>query len=87
MMPLIRRGDPLRPLGGEVLEGRFLAFGQPLSCAGDKVRCDLHGENRIAQGATGFSFNGQLLALDGYRCECGCTLVSTLPLSSISVKP
>ena len=49
MMPLIRRGDPLRPFGGEVLEGRFLAFGQRLSCAGDKVRCDKHGENRIVQ--------------------------------------
>jgi hypothetical protein len=44
MTPLIRIGDPLRPFGGEVLEGRFLAFGQGLSCAGDKVRCDKHGE-------------------------------------------
>lgn len=35
MMPLIRLGAPLRPFGGEVLEGRFLAFGKRLSCAGD----------------------------------------------------
>ena len=87
MMPLIRVGDPLHPFGGEVLEGRFLAIGQLLACTGDKVRCDKHGENRIAQGATGFNFCGQLLALDGYRCECGCTLVSTLAVSAMGVNP
>ncbi|WP_339493177.1 PAAR domain-containing protein [Pseudomonas sp. EA_15y_Pfl2_R67] len=87
MMRVIRIGDPLRPFGGKVLEGSFLAFGQPMASVGGKVRCDLHGENRIAQGAAGFSFNGQLLALHGYRCDCGCTLVSTLPLSSITVTP
>ncbi|WP_457968135.1 PAAR domain-containing protein [Pseudomonas sp. R4-84] len=87
MMPVIRLGDSLHPFGGKVLEGRFLAIGRPLSCVGDKVRCEKHGENRIAQGAGGFSFNGQLLALDGYRCDCGCTLVSSLALSFISLKP
>ncbi|WP_434575998.1 PAAR domain-containing protein [Pseudomonas sp. Z3-6] len=87
MMPLIRVGDPLHPFGGEVLEGCFLALGQPMASVGDKVRCDLHGENRIAQGAAGYSINGTLLALHGYRCECGCTLVSTLALSMMSVTP
>ena len=87
MMPLIRVGDPLRPYGGAVLEGRYLAIGQPVACMGDKVRCDKHGDNRIAQGAVGFSINGQLLALDGYRCECGCTVASTLAVSVMGVAP
>ena len=59
MMPLIRVGDPLRPYGGAVLEGRYLAIGQPVACMGDKVRCDKHGDNRIAQGAVGFEKSQQ----------------------------
>lgn len=87
MIPLIRQGDPLRPFGGEVKEGRYLAFGQAVSCAGDKVHCEKHGDNRIAEGAAGFSIDGKLLALDGYRCECGCTLKSTLAASLMAVVP
>ncbi|CRM80108.1 PAAR domain-containing protein [Pseudomonas sp. 25 R 14] len=87
MMPLVRVGDPLRPFGGEVLEGRYLAFGKPVACVGDLVRCNLHGLTRVAQGASGSTMDGRAVALDGHRCECGCQLVSTLPASSMSVAP
>lgn len=87
MMPLVRRGDPLRPYGGEVLEGHFEAFGMPVACMGDKVRCDKHGMTHISEGASGFTMEGKLLALDGYRCDCGCRLVSTLVVSSMGVEP
>ena len=48
MMPLVRKGDPLRPFGGEVLEGHYLAFGKPVACMGDAARCNKHGLTRIA---------------------------------------
>lgn len=37
MMPLVRMGDPLRPYGGEVLEGHFEALGMPVACMGDNT--------------------------------------------------
>ncbi|MNO07710.1 hypothetical protein D3C81_2300110 [compost metagenome] len=59
----------------------------PVACMGDKVRCDKHGMTHISEGASGFIMEGKLLALDGYRCDCGCRLVSTLAVSSIGVVP
>lgn len=87
MMPIVRMGDPLRPFGGEVLEGRYLAFGKPVACVGDRVRCNLHGINRIVEGASGSTMDGKAVALDGHRCACGCQLVSTLAATSMIVAP
>lgn len=87
MMPVVRKGDPLHPYGGEVLEGQFNAFGMPVACKGDKVLCNKHGATVISDGASGFSMNGRLLALHGDRCDCGCSLVSTLAVSCIGVVP
>lgn len=87
MLPLVRVGDPLHPFGGEVLEGHFLAFGKPVACMGDQVRCKKHGLNRISQGTLGSTMDAKPVALDGHRCECGCRLVSTLATSSMQVSP
>lgn len=87
MKPVVRQGDPLRPFGGEVLEGRYLAFGKPLAFLGAKARCNKHGMTHIQQGGSLSTLNGQAVALDGHRCECGCYVVSTLPSSSMSVVP
>jgi len=87
MMPVVRVGDPLHPYGGEVLEGHYNAFGMPVACKGDKVRCDKHGETRINEGASGFTMDGRLLALHGFHCECGCQLISSLAVSCIGVAP
>lgn len=87
MIPVVRMGDSLQPYGGEVLEGHFKAFGMPLACVGDKARCDKHGPTHICEGAAGYTMEGRLLALDGFRCDCGCRLVSTLPTSCIGVAP
>ncbi|PWU29043.1 PAAR domain-containing protein [Pseudomonas sp. RW407] len=87
MKPVVRVGDPLRPYGGEVLEGRYLAFGKPLAYLGARARCNKHGMTRIGQGASLSTLGGQAVALDGHLCECGCTVVSTLPLTSMSVAP
>lgn len=87
MMPIVRKGDPLRPFGGEVLQGHYLAFGKPVACVGDQVRCNLHGINRIVEGASGSTMDGKAVALDGHRCACGCQLVSTLAATSMIVAP
>lgn len=87
MRPVVRMGDPLHPFGGEVLEGHFLAFGKPVACLGDAARCNQHGLTRINQGVEGSTLEGQQVVLDGYRCECGCTVVSTLGPTDLVVAP
>lgn len=75
---LVRVGDTLHPYGGQVTSGSFDAFGKPAACVGDSAVCNEHGATRIAQGTSGSTINGRQVALDGHRCECGCTLVSSL---------
>lgn len=87
MMPLVRLGDPLRPYGGEVLEGGYSAFGKPVACVGHKARCEKHGDTYISEGTAGSTLDGKAVALDGHACACGCTLVSTLALGDMAVAP
>lgn len=75
---LIRVGDVLKEYGGEVLSGSYEAFGKPVACVGDKARCNKHGMTSIVQGTSGSTVNGKAVALDGHKCACGCTLVSSL---------
>ncbi|MBD2801994.1 PAAR domain-containing protein [Xenorhabdus szentirmaii] len=85
MKKIIRVGDTLREHGGKVVSGSYQAFGKPVACVGDAVVCNEHGRNSIAQGASGSTINGKPVALDGHRCECGCTLVSSL--SDMDIRP
>ncbi|AYN25654.1 MULTISPECIES: PAAR domain-containing protein [Enterobacteriaceae] len=78
MKKLIRVGDVLKEYGGEVLSGSYEAFGKPVACVGDKARCNKHGMTSIVQGTSGSTVNGKAVALDGHKCACGCTLVSSL---------
>jgi len=87
MLPLVRKGDSLIPFGGEVLEGHYEAFGMPVACVGDQVRCDFHGLTRIKEGTSIAIMDGSPVALHGYRCECGCELVSSLASSSMESAP
>lgn len=82
MKPVVRKGDALREFGGEVLEGRYECDGQPIACQGDAVRCNLHGLNQIAEGSDLMQADDKPVALDGHRCTCGCTLVSSMPDTS-----
>ncbi|MDD9341320.1 MAG: PAAR domain-containing protein [Providencia heimbachae] len=85
MKNIIRIGDTLRPYGGQVLSGHYLAFGKPVACIGDSARCNKHGNTTIIEGASGSSMDGKAVALDGHHCACGCTLVSSL--STMDIKP
>nr|WP_262923799.1 MULTISPECIES: PAAR domain-containing protein [Pseudomonas] len=77
----------MRPFGGEVLEGRYLAFGKPVAFEGARARCNKHGMTYILEGGSRSTLRGQAIALDGHRCMCGCQVVSTLPASKMVVKP
>lgn len=84
MKAIVRVGDALHPFGGEVLQGRYDCDGKPIACAGDRVRCNLHGFNAIAEGSRLMTLDDLPVALDGHRCQCGCALVSSLPDTQVS---
>ncbi|MEN7531901.1 PAAR domain-containing protein [Cupriavidus sp. DL-D2] len=81
MAGVIREGDRLSR-GGEVLRGGTQKFmGRALARRTDPVRCDVHGFNHIAEGSPRIRDGLLEVAEDGHRCECGCTLISSLPNS------
>lgn len=79
MSKIIRQGDTLREYGGKVLAGHYLCFGKGIACKGDAVKCNEHGMTTIAEGSSLSIVDGQPVALQGNRCACGCTLVSSFP--------
>ena len=79
MSKIIREGDILREYGGKVLTGYYLCFGKGIAAKGDPVSCNQHGMTIIAEGSSLASVDGQPVALQGNRCACGCTLVSSFP--------
>lgn len=85
MKNIIRVGDTLKPHGGRVTTGHYLAFGKPVACIGDSAVCNKHGQTTIIEGASSSSMDGKPVALDGHRCACGCSLVSSL--SMMDIKP
>ncbi|KPC53783.1 PAAR domain-containing protein [Amantichitinum ursilacus] len=81
MRKLIRLGDTLREYGGQVTSAWAGAkiFGRPPARVGDAAVCNKHGLTRIREGSTMTRVGGAAVALDGHHCDCGCTLVSSLP--------
>lgn len=79
MKNIVRKGDTLRPFGGVVLEGHYECMGLPMACVGDTVCCNKHAMTCIDEGSSLSEIDGRPIALDGHRCACGCTLVSSLP--------
>lgn len=80
MFGVIRIGDTTSS-GGRVLQGSSgVKFqGKEVSCMGDSVSCPDHGTTTIAEGDDGAKINGKPIALDGHRCGCGCSLITSLP--------
>ena len=81
MQSPIRKGDKLEH-GGEVTSGSpwTMFMDRPLARKGDDATCDLHGPTVIDEGADKYpDRDGELFALDGHRCACGCRLISSLP--------
>jgi uncharacterized Zn-binding protein involved in type VI secretion len=86
MKPIVHKGDALREFGREVLEGHYECYDLAIACQGDAVRCNLHGLNRIAEGSELMQADDKPVALDGHRCACGCSLVSTLVNNGTAVE-
>lgn len=85
MKGIIRTGDAAAS-GGAVLEGllsmRFCWIG--VARNGEPVQCGKrsHGRTVIAKGNGSFRDIGFPVAFDGHICECGCALVSSLPVAA-----
>lgn len=82
MKGIIRIGDTTTGRGIVKTGSEAMIFeGLGAARVGDIVLCPLpgHGANRIAQGNSGFSDDDVPVAFDGDRCECGCTLITSLP--------
>lgn len=82
MKGIIRIGDKLSSGGTVQSAASGMKFdGREVARQGDTVWCPLpgHGVNSIAEGDQGFMHSGRPVALHGHRCECGCTLISSLP--------
>jgi len=56
-------------------------MGRALARRTDPVTCHVHGINRIAQGNPNARDGMLEVAEDGHLCECGCSLISSLPNS------
>ncbi|WP_017453214.1 PAAR domain-containing protein [Herbaspirillum rubrisubalbicans] len=41
-----------------------------------------HGANPIVEGAPTYLIGGRMVALDGHKAACGCTLISSLATAS-----
>lgn len=74
---IVRVGDSLKEYGGSVIDGHYCAFGKGIACVGNKVVCNKHGVVSIVEGWSGLKIDNQAIALDGCKCSCGCTLVSS----------
>ncbi|RDK04291.1 PAAR domain-containing protein [Paraburkholderia lacunae] len=84
MPGVIRVGDRTSS-NGEVLGGSASCFfmGKPVARIGDPVSCPKHGDNHIAHATSQARHKGLEVAQHGDACECGCTLISSLPTGGL----
>lgn len=87
MKGIIRIGDKTTG-GGRVVSGssHMIFNGIGVARLGDPVDCPKKGHSKavIVQGHPTFTDNGIPVAFDGYKCSCGCTLISSLSNASTS---
>lgn len=81
MKGIVRKGDKTSS-GGVVMAGseRMRIAGIGVAHLNDPVSCPLEGHNPsfIAEGHPTLRDEGRPIALHGYRCTCGCTLIASL---------
>ncbi|MBD2782748.1 PAAR domain-containing protein [Xenorhabdus sp. 42] len=80
MRAFIQLGDGTSH-GGQVISASGpQVYGKPIALVGDNVSCpiDGHGVNRILSGETRIHIGDRLAALNGFKTECGCTLIASL---------
>lgn len=78
---VIRLGDPTTH-GGVVVSasGTVTINGKRVARKGDHVTCPIpgHGVVTIIEGDPLLTDDGKPIALEGHKCSCGCSLISTL---------
>ena len=82
MRGVIRLNDPLIG-GGKVITASGPDFdGLPVMLKGDSVICPVHqGTFAINDGSPDWTINGRGVVLDQCKAECGCTVITTLPIA------
>ncbi len=82
---VVRLGDKTSH-GGEVITASVThtIAGISIARVGDQVTCPItgHGANKIIGGAMTYEIGGRMVALHGHKCECGCTLIASLPTAT-----
>lgn len=85
MKNIIRIGDKNTGQGSVLSGSEVMVFGGiGVARKGDPVMCPVpgHGLNAVAEGHPYFKDNGVEVAFHGHRCECGCTLITSMPQAS-----
>lgn len=87
MKGIVRIGDKTTG-GGQVQSGSSKMKFQGIGVArlNDPVSCPIegHSPSHIAEGHPTMKDNGAPVAFDGYKCSCGCTLISSLTNATTS---
>lgn len=87
MKGIIRIGDKTTH-GGEVLGGstKMKFSGMGVARVGDNVSCPIEGHDptTIVEGHPTFKDNDVAVAFHGHKCECGCTLITSLGKATAS---
>lgn len=73
--------------GGEVISAssNIIVDGKKVALVGDLVSCPIkgHGTNPIVEGLPSRTFNDRAVAVDGCKCQCGCTVISSAMNSTV----
>ncbi|MCI1004276.1 PAAR domain-containing protein [Herbaspirillum sp. C7C8] len=84
-LPIIRLGDSTSH-GGKVISASrtHTLHGIGIARVGDLVSCpkEGHGTNPIIEGAPTWLIGDRMVALQGHRAACGCSLISSLATAS-----
>ena len=80
MRAFVRLGDKTTHGGVVITATGPVVYGKPVALVGDMVSCprDGHGITAILSGETRMTVGGKLVALNGFRCGCGCELIASL---------
>ncbi|MGV3346567.1 PAAR domain-containing protein [Enterobacteriaceae bacterium LUAb1] len=73
--------------GGKVIfaAANITLDGKKAALAGDMVSCPAegYGNNPIVKGSPHRSFNGRAVVVDGCKCQCRCTVISSAQNSTV----
>jgi len=73
--------------GGKVISASsdITVGGKKVALVGDRVSCPItgHGTNVIVEGSPHRTFNGRAVVVDGCKCQCGCSVISSAQNSTV----